>query len=124
MNGKTLVRCYVTKNRRAPFIGLIGEWPSRAGFTKMARAGHRFMAREATPEEIEQQANSPRHICHRWTSLLELVRWHRQKFGQYGQGVLIKCLRKNWWSVKRCLEEGQKKQRAHARKLAARREAA
>lgn len=123
MSSQYIVRCYATKNRRAPLIGLIGDWPSRAGFSKMAAAGQKVLVREATQAEASAQDDSPRHMCVRWTSLLDYVRYHRRRFGKFGQGVVIEELRKHWWAVKRCLTEGAKKARRHAQKLAKRRAA-
>jgi hypothetical protein len=121
---KYAVSIYATKNRRAPIIGLIGQWPHRSGFFKMAMAGQRIIARPATKAEETAQDEAPRHLCVVWSSVLDLVRWHRKEFGKYGQGVVVEHLRRNWSSIKRCLDEGSKKATKHARKLAERREAA
>jgi hypothetical protein len=42
-----ITTCYATRNRRAPFVGLIGIWPHRSGFYRMAQAGVRVLVRRS-----------------------------------------------------------------------------
>jgi hypothetical protein len=114
-----IVACYVTRNRRCPFLGLIGHWPHRAGFYRMAMAGQRILVRPASREEREAHDNAVRHMATRWVGLLGFVRWHRQAFGKHGQAVLVAALRQHWSQVVDCLRDQRRKAARHARRRAA-----
>jgi hypothetical protein len=116
-----ITTCYATRNRRAPFVGLIGIWPHRSGFYRMAQAGVRVLVRRSHREEREAAEGSPRHMAMRWPSLLCFVRWHRHRYGKHGQAVLIGQLRAHWSAVADCIRDQRRKAGRHAAKLAKRR---
>lgn len=110
------VRIYATRNRRCPVIGLIGDWPPRAAFRKMATAGVLIAVRPASLEEVEECAAAVRHIGHRWQSLAEMLRDENDQIGKHWRRALVAAIRKKRGRIADCQADVARKSRVHARK--------
>lgn len=111
----TYVTYYATRNRRAPLLALWGDWPSRAGFRRVATAGVRFYRRPMTANEIEFAKRQPRLVAERFASLLELAREleYATDLGPHVRRAAFAGLRKSWTLAKDCLRDGDRKRSKH-----------
>jgi len=110
------VRYFVTANERAVVLALIGDWPPRAAFARMARAGHYLGWRWAHRDEEEAARSSPRHVARCWSSVASFVRWHRDVAGMAKARALCGLLRQEWPHIERLLRKIETKRRAKTRR--------
>lgn len=114
---------FVTRNRRAPVIGMFdyNAWPAGRGFRQVCQAGVKIATRYATQEEHDSVQASPRHMAVRWDNVRQMLWDERTYLGDKWYRVLWARLKEKRREVIGCARVVEKKKLAHARKLAKRR---